>query len=77
VKLTVDRGYETSNHVISFFFKGKVEKLKLKTEQQKQPISGVGPDILSFYAGKTRNLPFRGVFQGGQDFFDPHIISTF
>ncbi len=27
-----------------------------------------------FYAGKTHNRRFRGVFRGGQDFFDPQIV---
>ena len=27
-----------------------------------------------FYAGKTRNWRFRGVFRGGQDLSDPHIV---
>jgi hypothetical protein len=29
---------------------------------------------VSFYAGKIHNRPFRGVFRGGRDFFDPQIV---
>jgi hypothetical protein len=27
-----------------------------------------------FYADKTHNRPFQGVFRGGQDNFDPKIV---
>jgi len=35
------------------------------------PLILIVREVIFFYAGKTHNRPFRGVFRGGQDFFDP------